>query len=361
MSQTFAQLVQVEAIEPHPNADALEIASILGTKVVVRKGAFIDKEPVVYFPPDLLIPNSRAEQLGVAGYLKHAIYPGDTEKSQCRVGACRLRGQPSYGFVISLREANLPPVCGYGIGADVSEHFGAVKYEPPPRAQAGDAAPEFPTFHRYTSIENYYRYPDMIPVGLPVRITEKIHGTNSRVGLIKVDDEWQFMAGSHGVVRKRPDKGTNSIYWGPLEEESMLNMLSCLCDEQNDVVVFGEIYGPGIQDLDYGVSTGSRGYRVFDISINGRYCDWEFVRTACASHGVETVPLLYEGPFSKDLIEQLTHGPTTVGSPKGKFKGREGIVITPLTESLNANGGRMILKSVSADYLDRKGAQDLGE
>lgn len=56
-------------------------------------------------------------------------------------------------------------------------------------------------------------------------------------------------------------------------------------------------------------------------------------------------------------VEELTYGPTTVGSPRCSFKGREGVVITPLTEQW-MNGGRMILKSVSADYLDRKGAED---
>jgi len=41
------------------------------------------------------------------------------------------------------------------------------------------------------------------------------------------------------------------------------------------------------------------------------------------------------------------------------FKGREGCVITPQVEQFYApTGGRLILKSVSADYLDRKGAQD---
>ena len=40
-----------------------------------------------------------------------------------------------------------------------------------------------PTFHEYTEIQNYYKYPDAIPVGTLVRVTEKIHGTNSRVGV----------------------------------------------------------------------------------------------------------------------------------------------------------------------------------
>ena len=47
---------------------------------------------------------------------------------------------------------------------------------------------------------------------------------------------------------------------------------------------------------------------------------------------------------------------------KSKFKGREGIVITPVVEAYSeVLRGRMILKSKSADYLDRKNAQDNGE
>ena len=38
----------------------------------------------------------------------------------------------------------------------------------------------------------------------------------------------------------------------------------------------------------------------------------------------------------------------------------EGIVITPLTEQC-CHIGRLILRNVSADYLDRKGAKDEGE
>ena len=74
------------------------------------------------------------------------------------------------------------------------------------------------------------------------------------------------------------------------------------------------------------------------------------------------MPLLYEGAYSKELVKQFTYGPTTLAQPdqiKSKFKDREGCVITPLAEQFYApTGGRLILKSISADYLDRKGAQD---
>ena len=142
-------------------------------------------------------------------------------------------------------------------------------------------------------------------------------------------------------------------------------MLNTLCDGRRNIVVFGEIYGPGVQDTDYGVPAGDIGYRVFDITDDGDYLDYDIVKCMCDNNQVELAPLLYKGPFSQRMVEELTSGPTTLVSPEGikcKFKGREGIVITPVVEAYSeVLGGRMILKSKSADYLDRKGAQDNGE
>jgi hypothetical protein len=44
----------------------------------------------------------------------------------------------------------------------------------------------------------------------------------------------------------------------------------------------------------------------------------------------------------------------------GKFKGREGVVVTPVKEQFSpVLGDRLILKSVSVDYLNRKGAKEI--
>lgn len=181
---------------------------------------------------------------------------------------------------------------------------------------------------------------------------------------MKIDDEWQFLGGSHKTARKQIDpEGRESVYWHPLTLRPVLSLLTDLCDEQHDVILFGELFGPGVQDMDYGVEPGTIGWRLFDISVDGRYLDWEDVFNLCVVYGVSTVPVLYTGRFSPDDVNLFTYGPTTVAYEsdiKCKFKGREGIVITPLKEQPCALG-RLILKSVSADYLDRRGAQDNGE
>jgi RNA ligase (TIGR02306 family) len=367
MSQCFAEVVAIDAIDPHPNADKLEIATIRGAKVVVGKGAFQVGEAIAYFPPDLLIPELQAEKLGVKKYLKHSVYPGDVMKTQCRVAACRLRGTPSYGFPIPLSEIFGHPDDYPAIGTDISGFVQAVKYEPPVRTSQehrykfnADAAPDHPDFHRYTDIENYWRYAKAIPEGMPVVFTEKIHGSNIRFGLIRTGDEFEFMVGSRKVNWK-PETASGVIpLWWRMLTEPLMELLTNLCDEKRSVIVFGEIYGPGIQDMDYGAEDVS--FRAFDISIDGRYCNYDDFQSICEAHVVETVPMVFTGPFTKAALDEHTYGPTRMASPdviRSKFKDREGVVIRPISEQFsNIMGGRLILKSVSADYLDRKGAQD---
>lgn len=360
MSDISVTIERVASITPHPNADKLEIATILGTQTLVQIGSFKAGDLVVFFPPDMILPEPVAIGLGVKAYLKHGN----------RIAATRLRGTPSYGFIQAVPE----PLLKAAIGTDVSDYYGAVKYEPPIRRGAlrGNQAKtshKLMNFSEYTSIQHHWKNAKVIEEGTPVRITEKIHGTNSRIGLIKIDGEWQFVGGSHHCVKNQfsnecyystlADEVQHNVYWEPLQYENILHMLTDVCDEVNEVIVYGELFGPGVQDLDYGVPSGQLGYRVFDMMINGQYVDWEVMKGLCDKYEVDLVPILYVGPFSLDILRELTYGPTTF-SPCCKFKGREGCVVTPLVEQI-CHIGRMILKSVSADYLDRKGAKDEGE
>jgi len=281
-------------------------------------------------------------------------------KVPCRIAACRLRGVPSYGFIIKATDPSVP------LGTDVSDYYQAEKYEPPPstmdrRRFQGDCAADHPAFHKYTDIQNYWKYAFAMPEGTPVRMTEKVHGTNSRVGYIRTEaGGYVFMGGSHKTNRKEFDAvGNRSIYWRPLTS-AMLGLLVSLSNNEHDVVVFGELYGSGIQDLDYGVPLGEIGYQVFDITVDGQYMDWIGVQAACRQYEINTVPLLYDGPFEKAVLEACTDGRTLVANEvRSKFKGREGCVVTPLHETWSdILGGRLILKSKSADYLDRKNPED---
>jgi len=376
MSDIDITIQTISEIDAHPGADRLEIAKILGTQCIVPKGEYKPHEQVFYFPPGMMIPESVADILGVKKYLKHTQWKD--EKVQSRIAACRIRGVTSYGFVISLEPgwAAAIRMAHYlgklEDGLVLTDVFGGEQYEPPALGINGlpgmkgrnEYALHEGSFHRYTSIQNYYRYPDVFEDDEQVVITEKIHGTNSRVGVLREEGEWVYAAGSHKVRWK--DSKPASRYWQSLGQEGMLDMLADICNEKNNVIVFGEIFGSGVQDMDYGVE-GDKGYRVFDISVNGNYVDWPSVVTMCFKYGLRTAPVIYEGPWIcvKEVLDDYACGLTSVGAPTRKFKGREGVVIKPVRERLTdriggsqAGGRRTILKYISADYLDRKGAQD---
>jgi RNA ligase (TIGR02306 family) len=344
MSDLAITVEKIEAIKPHPHADRLEIIQILGTQCVEQIGKYKVGQHVIYFPPGMLLPADVSAELGVTKYLKHARWDGD--KIQCRVAACRLRTEPSYGFIIPLH-------IDWPIATDLTSVYEARQYVPPPLP--GEQAPPHDDFHCYTDIAHYWQYSDAIPEGTMVRITEKLHGTNSRVGVVQVDGEWQYMAGSHAVCWDQPSR-----YWDPLEDSNVLRLINFLCDEQYPVTIYGEIFGPGVQDMDYGLDYSS--YRVFDIKVAGQFLNFDDLKDACDFWQVPMVPTLYKGPFRKDLVAKFTDGVSAICDPehiRAKFKGREGIVITPLMEQWSEELlGRLVLKSLSVDYLDRKGAQD---
>ena len=363
MSDIKCEVLRLGTVKPHPNADRLEIAEVMGTQCIVPKGVYKTGSPAVWIPPGMLISAEAAAMLDVANYLKPARYPGDLVQTNCRVAACRLRGEVSYGIVTQ-------PKLSMRTGDNINCLYGAVKYEPPTtwgsngpnklRGFNGDAAPDYPEFHRYTDVQNFYKYHDCFEDGTPVRITEKLHGTNCRLGLINHCGDFSFMAGSHKVNWKQETAAGKTPLWWEFMTREVMYLLTELANEQHSVIIFGEIFGPGVQDLDYGQT--EKVFRAFDITINGEYLDYDRFRTACSFHGVDTVPLLYEGPYSRAVLEKYTHGPTALAQNdmiRSKFKGREGVVVTPLTETYcDRLRGRLILKSVSADYLDRKNPQD---
>lgn len=233
-------------------------------------------------------------------------------------------------------------------------------------------------FHEYTDIENINNYPKIIEEGEEVIISEKGHGQSMRSGYVLQSNEsgeaeWQFVAGSHHVNRKEYNMmGVRSMFWSAFEIDStncpMRKLLQLIKEKENakiSVICFGELLGT--QDMKYGFDKPT--FRLFDISVDGKYLDYDVyvsylpittdgidLEDNCPS--IQTVPSLYRGPFSLQKVAELTDGPQNVciSALAGSFKGREGVVVKPIKERHDPRVGRVILKSVSVDYLDRRNA-----
>ncbi len=322
MSTLVVKVTTIDEIKRHPNADALDIAIVGGWQCVVPKGEYAAGDTVVYFPPNTVLPVEVSDRFGVTKYL-----------SRGRIRCARLRGEPSFGLVVK-------PDLDWEIGTDVAAHYGATKYEPPIKIGAGDAAPNHPLFVTYTEIENLRNFPDALRPGEPVVITEKIHGTNCRVGVV----QGERMAGSKGLRRQEPADYKTSAYWFPWTLAPAASLLDSLGAAHEQVILFGEVFGPGVQQFHYGQK--GLAFRAFDLLLDGAYADHERFVGLCAEHGVETVPELGRPGFSLQAVKMLSQGRAFAGEHI-----REGVVVKPLVERTDPAIGRVILKYLSDDYL----------
>lgn len=350
MSTIKVEVTQINDIRPHPNADALELATVGGWQMCVRKGVYQNGDPIVYFEQGTVLPREVADRLGVTQYLSEKLdIRGERKLVIHRV---RLRGEPSFGLVV------LPEV-GMTLGSDVADFYGASKFLPPLRTTAGDADVDDARFPGYTEIENMRSYPTLLVEGEEVVATEKIHGTNCRVGFVTetVNDErsMRWMAGSKGLRRKQPVDlavARQNTYWFPTTLPAVANLLNSLFQAGHEqAVLFGEVYGVGIQSYTY--AQPGIAFRAFDLMIDGKYVDFEQFEEICQQFAVERVPLIYRGPFSIAAIKQISDGESLVGGKNG----REGVVVKPLHERQDAKVGRVILKYVGDSYLFGKAAE----
>lgn len=343
-------------IEAHTNADALEIARIGDYQSIVRKGQFKTGDLAAYIPEQALVPPDLIEEMGLTGRLAGA--------GKNRVKAVKLRGVLSQGLCLAARE-------GWIEGQDVTEILGITKYEPEiPPALAGNVW--FATKRRTLSydIQNIKTYPHVLQDDEVIVICEKVHGTNFCCGAVLDADpvEGDIIVQSKGLG----GKGLALKVHDPLNAQNLYIRASRDYDlhritrEARDkygvsVYIFGEVFGRGVQDLAYGADNGQaiQGFRVFDVYLRDPYEDkTRFLNDSeldsfCEEYGLTRVPVLYRGPYSKEILLEMTNGRETVSGAGLHI--REGVVVRPVIERNVPPFGRVQFKSISEAYLLRGG------
>lgn len=324
----------------HNNADALEIGKIDDYQVVVKKNEFKSGDIVVYIPEQSIVPEKIISALGLEGRLAGPEHN--------RLKAVKLRGVLSQGLV--YRPLNWP--ADWKLGNDVSEELGIYKWEPPiPPHLAGDVerAPAHSYYSTYTDIENIKKYPDVIEDGELVVMSEKLHGSCTIVGIVG----GQSVVSSKGIAAQglMLKQNAGNAYWRAAEGLGLFDKIERYLEYvgSKNALLFGELLG--VQDLKYGLRPGELGYAAFDLKIDGEYVNSADFYKFCDDYGVRYTPVLYEGPFSKEKLTEFTSGPSEW---KNADHIREGLVVRPVRERENLEVGRVILKSLSEQYLLRK-------
>jgi RNA ligase (TIGR02306 family) len=375
MSTFAVNIVEIEAVDPIENADAIEVVRIGGYRCVVKKGDYKVGDVAAYIPEDTLVPLRILRELGLEGRL---VGP---EKN--RVKAIKLRGVLSQGILYPVTRGEHGITMSYPwsgdeerrqtlfdlhVGDDVSLALGCIKYHPPiPTNMAGDVIAVGARHTLKFDIENIKKYPSVLVEGEPVYVTEKLHGTFCAIGVVPPSEESPSYINRRNVVFSK-GLGGDGLVFCESESNHKKNLYVRTADELDlygvaqraadlltgniePVFILGEIFGKGVQDLEYGLQKPE--FRLFSVVYghDKKYVNAEDLEQFAADIGVTCVPFIAKGvPFSPQLVEQLTGGKTTIDGAGI----REGVVFVPAIERRDPLIGRVVLKSVSETYLMRK-------
>ena len=372
-----AKINEVKAIE---GADNIELVIAGGWNAITKKGEFKEGDLTVIATTDAVIPEKLSEEMGVTSYLR---------KGQ-RVRTVKLRGVYSECLIIPTKY-----IPGYGDmykeGDDMMEKFGITKYEPPVK-QIQLASGKTRKCRENLDFGVYYKFPNLKNVtGMfteedQVQITRKLHGTNFRAGIVrKVElslydkvrlflnsklgiggDSWkwcryEFYIGSHNVVKDIQSlsssigKGNSKSSYYPTDVWSEIteryDIKEKLWQEAKrqgselgqGLIVYGEIYGAGIQGKGYNYGLTNTQLAVFDIKINGEYCATEVTEViTLAALELPHVEILYEGEWNQEIQDSYIFSNFIEGTKTP----HEGIVIK------HVSGNRQkVAKCINPDYL----------
>ena len=381
MSEFRVEVVRVGPVSKHPNADSLSVTMVHGGyPCIFRNGDFKEGDLATYISRDAMVPLSHP-------YFKFL----DKGKGNAfhRVKAVRLRGLYSEGLLVPV-----VPGGPYEPGDSMVQQLGVQKYEmPDDRAdrsglktkrrrgfdrmewlnvgsafaliclswvvfvpalalvfsllimgiahmnisqhREANKSPVYPTY----DLEGLRKFSGVFEEGEDVYVSEKLHGMNCSY----YHNGKRLHVKSRTVARH--DK--NDTFWRVAKKYKLEDKLK----DFPGLVLFGEIYGKGIQDLEYGKSEPE--FAAFDVAWlkNGKL---EFLGVRdflalCRLIDVPTTPALYVGPYCQE-IRELAEGPSCI---EGSNHLREGVVIRSMVEENHLRCGRKVLKLVGEGYLTR--------
>jgi RNA ligase (TIGR02306 family) len=262
-----ATVVKIIEINPIPDADRIELATVLGWNVIIGKSEnFAVGDLAIYYSISS-IPRDTLPGL-VAGK---------------PIKTLKMRGVLSQGYLTKLPQELANNVKE---GDDVTEILGVRRhYEVDEIDVASEHEHKFPE-HLVSRTEQarIQNYPWMINklMQMPIRVTIKYDGTSSTY--IKTSD------GGLIYSRNQAADKPGSVYFNIAQKYNIFEKMPV------NLAIQGEICGPKIQKNKLGLSEID--FFVFDIfdTAEQKYLDWSKIVEICNQIGLKTVALvgLYE-------------------------------------------------------------------
>ncbi|PRP84212.1 hypothetical protein PROFUN_08412 [Planoprotostelium fungivorum] len=333
----------ISDLKPIEGADMIEVATVLGWQVVVKKGQY------EFFIDDKL------------------------DRNNFRIKTIKLRGQISQGYCIRLTTLETHPhrrltlhsdgtgeekhhyltdedtkeQISLAIGSDLTSLIGIKKYEIPDVGVrlAGNAGPRgnFPSFLRKTDQERIQNNPHYTTslADVDFEVSEKLEGSSVTAF---------YKDGKYGVCSRNLELRTDDDTATPVRVLNGLGVGELLSKYAKNVALQGELIGPGIQKNIYNLT--SHRWVVFDVYL----IDHERYTTAAERIEIlneinypDRVPVLEKSwKFGGKTVGEVVKMAEGISALK-KGQQREGIVFK--SNSLGRRGDPVSFKAISNVYL----------
>lgn len=359
MTDWNPQIVKIEKVEKHPNADTLSIYTVLGDYPIVDKtGKYNVDDLATYIPIDSIVPDTEKyyflcpkmyEKYEEDGEFKQRMvgfkYPvGSVPEKNRIIKAKKILNIYSQG----LLDLPIPNLC---LGDSVVEAIGLKKWEEEveenlpnvKKTKGANAAPAPKGWAiPYYDIEGVRKYLNCLIPNEEIVLTEKINGSNASF----VHDGTSLWVKSRNFYKKQ---NSDDMWWDIAYRYDLEKKLSLF----PMMVFFGEIVGQvkGFR-YDAKIENGQLAtviyfFDIFDLT-KSRYLDYDDRIQIIQQIGLKATPELYRGPWrGKEHAYTYAEGPSTL-NPKHV---REGWVLNTIKERFEKKlNSRMQVKLIGEGY-----------
>lgn len=324
----MATVRKITAIDPIPDADAIEVATVDGWKVVVKKGEFKPEDIVIYFEIDSWIPHELAPFLSKGAVPReYNGVPGN------RLRTIRLRKQISQGLILPYSAPDGRPE--FHLNEDLTEELNIQKWEKEASAQLrGVTRGSFPSFLRKTDqerVQNLRREIEEHKDEL-FEVTYKLDGTSFTC----FHNDGDIGVCSRNLLLRHDDEDNRDNTYVRMFYDSGLH---AILPSLGNIAIQGELMGPGIQGNREKLDVVS--LFIFDIfSIDEqRYLD-AHERISCLRPLLENLHSVYHVP----LYDYVTL--KSIGNMDEILKYVEG----PSYPNINIEREGFVFKSLQSDF-----------
>jgi RNA ligase (TIGR02306 family) len=313
----IASIEKLISVEPHPNADRLDLVKVLGYQCVTERGLHKAGDLIVYIQPDSVLP---VDAEWAESYRKY---------SPTRIKAVKLRGEWSEGIIVKFSQlANVTAFAArlsdWAEGEDVAEAIVATHYEPP-LPQDLSAKGLLPLGIPKTDEERWENIVGRLPFGEPVDVTLKVDG-QSWSAYYDVETK------TFGVLGRTMEykEEAHNRYTAQIARYDIKNKLIAYCEKYGvSLCIRGESYGEGLQGHSFNPHAKEKaGLAIFSVynirarKYERRDDEFYFIKVA-EELDLPTVPILERGVILvRELIEKYS-----IGLKKIDGKPFEGVVI----------------------------------